>query len=111
MYLLKTFKLNFRKQNLIFLILFLVLSIPISAQVPDDIDSTGYSRDYVFSNLDLSEVPSGLLYDYSVPMAPLESFTGLAPNENNVMNELTFRLLYATLYSAATSPVLHYLIL
>ena len=104
MFLLKTFKLNFRKQNLIFLILFLLLSISISAQVPDDIDNTGYSRDYIFEHLDLSEVPSGLLYDYGLPIAPLESFTGQAPNENHVMKEPTFRLLYATLFSAATNP-------
>lgn len=94
----------FRKQNTVLLFLFFIISISLSAQPPSGLDSSGYSRDYVFEHFDLSQVPSGLLYDYSMALAPLEYFDGLAPNDTNNVDEITFRLLYATLYGSVTTP-------
>ncbi len=58
-------------------------------------------RAHVFQPLDLSEVTSGLLLDYGIPLLPPHRYDGSTLNDTTRMIDLLFGLTYATLHSAA----------
>lgn len=52
----------------------------------------------VFENVDLNQVPTGILSEYSLDFLPLENYQG-SLDENNLILPNNIRLLYASLYS------------
>ena len=57
--------------------------------------------DEVLANVDLSQVPSGLLLDKSFPFANPTLFDGVHLDSSNLIDFDTFGYLYATLYGAS----------
>ena len=57
--------------------------------------------DEVFENVDLTQVPSGLLLDKTFPFADPTPHDGLHLDADNLLNFDTFGLLYATMYGAS----------
>lgn len=85
---------SFHFRNFIFLLFALTFNLPSFGQ-------TSFDRDYVLGNLDLSQVPNGLLLEKSIPFAPLDSFNGEYSLDTNFVSPLRFKLIYATLAGAA----------
>lgn len=57
-----------------------------------------YTPDYVFANMNLSEVPSGLLLDHGTPFTKLSAFNG-HPDSTTLSSPLRCQLVHATLVS------------
>ena len=80
-----------------------VLSMPFCITAQQYIDDTPppgyYSTDYVFANMNLSEVPSGLLLDHATPFTSLSAFNG-HPDSTTISSPLRCQLVHATLVSA-----------
>jgi hypothetical protein len=53
----------------------------------------------VFAHVDKSQVPTGFLEDYAVPLIPLDVFNG-ALTDSNRLDMVTWREVYATLHSS-----------
>jgi hypothetical protein len=67
------------------------------------IPSGYYDNDHVFANMDLTQVPSGLLSDYALPITRLSSFNG-SLDSTIFTSPLRCQLIYATLLSAVVNP-------
>lgn len=63
------------------------------------VDSLRYKLDQVFTPLDRSQVPIGLLDAYAHPLVPLAPFNGVL-QDSVLLNPDLFRGLYATAYTA-----------
>ena len=84
------------KKILLFLLL-LHLCLAIHAQTPAD---EAISRmNYVFEEVNRSNVPTGLLSNYGVQPIPLEYYNGI-PADSNFVDIDSYKLLYAGVYSA-----------
>lgn len=66
-------------------------------------DTTGVSIEYFLENIDLSTVPSGLLYEAALPIVHLPSYNGINTDESRRLDKMGFRSLYATLYGSAVT--------
>jgi hypothetical protein len=55
---------------------------------------------YVFANVDKSQVTTGMLRDYGIEFLNLENFTGQQLHDSNFVNLDEWRLLYTSLYSS-----------
>lgn len=70
-----------------------------------DIDTTappGYHTiEYIFEHLDLTQVPTGLLVDKSLPLRDLNYYNGETISDTNLVNTLNFGLIYAQLCGSA----------
>jgi len=53
----------------------------------------------IFQHVDKTQVPTGLLADYGMPLADLSAFPGTL-NSSNYVDLLTWRLVYAALYTS-----------
>ena len=58
-------------------------------------DSLRQRLDYVFAPLDKSQVPTGCLAEYAIPLLTLEPFTGTL-TDSSLTNAQAWRMLYAT---------------
>jgi hypothetical protein len=84
-------------KKLYFLLLLSLLgSSRLYAQVTD---SMRLKLDYLFANLDKSQVPTGFLDAYATPLIPLTSFNGIMADSTRTTPSV-FRALYATAYSS-----------
>jgi len=75
------------------------------------VDPTRAALDYVFANLDKSQVPTGRLVEAAMPLAPLLNFDGAVLRDTGRADLDNFRHLYATalssrLYGTETLPTL-----
>lgn len=84
------------KKFYLFLLLCLIGPESLQAQVTD---SMRYKLDQVFAPLDKSQVPTGLLDGYALPLAPLAPFNGALADSTRLTPTL-FRCLYGTAYTA-----------
>lgn len=84
------------KKTLLFLLL-LHLCLAIHAQTPAD--EVINRMNYVFEEINRSNVPTGLLSNYGVQPIPLEYYNGI-PADSNFVNIDSYKLLYAGVYSA-----------
>lgn len=80
-----------------------VLSMPFYTRAQQYIDNTPppgyYTMDYVFANMNLSEVPSGLLSDHGTPFTKLSAFNG-HPDSTTISSPLRCQLVHAALISS-----------
>jgi hypothetical protein len=53
----------------------------------------------VFTNIDKSQVPTGFLEEYGVPLLPLDVFNGVLTDSNKV-DIATWRMVYSTLQTS-----------
>ncbi len=63
------------------------------------VDPTRAALDNVFANVDKSQVPSGFLAEYALPLVPLDVFNGTLTDSSRTTPD-GFRFLYGTVYSA-----------
>ena len=65
-------------------------------------DTTQYygKMNYVFSNVDKTQVSTGMLKDYGIEFLNLDNYTGVQLHDSNFVNLDEWRLLYASLYSS-----------
>ena len=63
------------------------------AQTPDPVRQ---KLDLIFANLDKSQVPTGRLAEYALPLAPLVNFDGRVLRDTGRTDLDVFRHLYAT---------------
>ena len=61
-----------------------------------------YTPDWVFANLDLSGLPTGLLREHGTPFTRLSAFNG-DPDSTTISTPLRCRLVHATLLSATVN--------
>ncbi len=66
---------------------------------PDPVRAT---LNNIFAPLDKTQVPTGLLAEYALPLVPLDVFDGTLTDSSRTTPD-GFRYIYATLYSAAVS--------
>ena len=92
------------KKRYLFLLLGLLDSGYLRAQVANSMRD---QLDQVFAPLDKSQVPTGLLDAYALPLAPLAPFNGALADSTRLTPAL-FRCLYGTVYTACiygTNPL------
>lgn len=70
---------------------------PAQAQAP--LPTPRQALDTHFANLDKTQVPTGFLADYGLPLAPLHFHAG-ALNDSSLTSPEVWRLAYATAYTA-----------
>ena len=81
-----------------------LLACPAQAQTPP-LPTPRQALDTHFANLDKTQVPTGFLAEYGVPLAPLHFFNGTLTDSSLTSPEV-WRLAYATAYTArvGTAP-------
>lgn len=84
-----------KKLNLLAITLIFIL--PIFAQTPEQ--QIADRMTYVFAQLNLNNVPTGILSNYGVQPIDLEYYNGV-PADSNYVNLECYKQLYAGLYSA-----------
>lgn len=63
------------------------------------VDPTRAALDNVFANIDKSQVPTGFLAEYALPLVPLDVFNGTLADSSRTTPD-GFRFIYGTIYSA-----------
>ncbi|WP_421947317.1 esterase/lipase family protein [Phaeodactylibacter xiamenensis] len=91
----------------LFITTFCILALgSLSAQQQVQIDTTlppGYvTADYALANLNLNQVPSGLLWENAFPFANLPALDGTVLADSTLVDRLSFELIYATLLDMQT---------
>ena len=95
-------------KKLLLLLLTCCCAGPALAQTPTGADSLRTALDAVFTHLDKSQVPTGYLAEYAVPLTRLAAYNGTLADSNRT-NANIWRLTYATLatsriYGTSTLP-------
>ncbi|HEX8428399.1 hypothetical protein [Hymenobacter sp.] len=83
-------------------LLALLLGRPVALRAQALTDDTRQQLDYLFAPLDKTQVPTGFLIEYGLPLAPLDPFNGTL-TDSSLTNPAGFRFLYASAYSARAS--------
>ncbi len=66
--------------------------------------TTFYGKmDYAFDNVDKSQIPTGLLWDFGIELSRLDNFTGASLHDSNWVTLPDFRTLYGSLLSEQIS--------
>ena len=63
------------------------------------VDPTRAALDNVFANVDKSQVPTGFLAEYALPLVPLDVFNGTLTDSSRTTPD-GFRFIYGTVYTA-----------
>jgi len=78
--------------------LWLLLAKPCLSQAYDT--TTYYGKmGYIFSNVDRSQITTGLLRDFGIDFLDLDNFSGTSTNDSNFTSLVEWRCLYASMYS------------
>lgn len=75
----------------------LLICLKLTAQTTCDSSFRDYSH-HILKNLDKSQIPTGALYEYIVPFADLEGYTGA--RDTDTSGHLHFLQAYQELYEA-----------
>lgn len=86
-------------KNLYSLLLLLALLLPTRLLAQGLVDDMGSQIQYLFAPVDKSQVPTGFLMDYGLPLLPLDVFNGTLTDSSRT-NPAGFRFLYGTVYSS-----------
>ena len=70
----------------------LVITIATKAQTPDTSTTQGLIQ-YIFQNIDKSQVPTAFLEEYGVPIIPMATFNGTL-TDSNLIDMNLWRTLY-----------------
>ncbi len=94
-------------KQLFLLITSILLSLQMTGQYQAQSTTEGTNFpdyvDHVFENMDLSQVPTGMLAERALGLIPLDRFDGQTLSDSSELNFIFFNRIYYMMYAAAVS--------